>query len=238
MKLAVCLSSLCLLIGLAQPAYGDADVEVDPRAPKLGVKAVRVEPSVGGNVSLRAGGHGGKKRPPFIRFQCPVDADVGNYGCRRTPDSDDDGVDLSEGDILRAVREIGLPRLEVRVQPGERTLVNVRTIFSTDPQQFRRSVELLGFDVDLVASPVSYTWNHGDGTRRSTNRPGRPYPSFDVTHRYRKAADVVRPSVDVTYRVRYRVDAGTWSTLSQTVTAPGPAAELEVREAVPVLTAP
>jgi len=178
------------------------------------------------------------KRPSFIFFQCPVDAEVGNYGCRSTPDDDDDERDLTEGDVLRAVREIGLPRLSVSVQPGERTLVNADTVFSTSPVPFDHSVTLLGFDVDLVATPTSYTWHHGDGTSRSTSKPGRPYPAFDVTHRYRKAAEVVRPSVDVTYQVRYRVDGGAWTTISQTITAPGPAAELEVREAVPVLVRP
>ncbi|MGA9714291.1 MAG: hypothetical protein WBQ48_00530, partial [Aeromicrobium sp.] len=112
------------------------------------------------------------------------------------------------------------------------------TNFYTDPENFARSIDLLGFDVDLRAKPVRYTWVHGDGTRRATTQPGRPYPHLDVTHRYREPADVVRPRVNVTYRVRYRVDGGAWAALGQTLTASGPTTELAVNEAAPVLTAP
>lgn len=152
------------------------------------------------------------------------------------PESDDDDPELTEGDILRAVREIGLPSLEVQIQPGEETLVNIETIFYAEPQPFERSITLLGFDIDLVAEPARYTWVHDDGTVSTTSRPGKPYPAMDVTHRYREPADDVHPRVDVTYRVRYRVDGGAWQTIGQTLLASGPAAELDVREAAPVLT--
>lgn len=151
---------------------------------------------------------------------------------------DDPDEELTEADILRAVREIGLPSLQVQIQPGEQTLVNIETIFYTEPEAFERSIELLGFDIDLSASPVSYRWVHDDGSTSTTSKPGRPYPAMDVTHRYRKPAADVRPRVDVTYRVRYRVDGGAWQTIGQTLQASGPAAELEVREAAPVLTKP
>ncbi len=149
-----------------------------------------------------------------------------------------DNAELTDGDVLRAVREIGLPSLKVRIQPGEETLVNIETIFYTRPQPFERSITLLGFDIDLVAEPVRYTWVHGDRTVKTTSRPGKPYPAMDVTHRYREPADNVRPRVDVTYRVRYRVDGGGWQTIGQTLQASGPAADLDVREAAPVLTKP
>ncbi|MGA8852058.1 MAG: hypothetical protein WB508_10105 [Aeromicrobium sp.] len=139
---------------------------------------------------------------------------------------------------MQAAREIGLPSLELIVEPGDSTLVNADTNFYTDPENFARSIDLLGFDVDLRATPVRYTWVHGDGTRRATTQPGRPYPHLDVTHRYREPADIVRPRVNVTYRVRYRVDGGAWAALGQTLTASGPTTELAVNEAAPVLTAP
>ncbi len=179
--------------------------------------------------------------PPIIAV-CPVDAEVGTYGCRTYQPEDaeaqDDERELTEGDIVRAVREIGLPRLDVTVEPGDSTLVNAATNFYTDPEAFARSIDLLGFDVDLQASPITYTWIHGDGSRADTTQPGQPYPDLDVTHRYREPATVVRPHVDVTYRVRYRVDGGAWTTLGQTLTATGPSTDLAVNEAAPVLTAP
>lgn len=171
-------------------------------------------------------------------MDCRVDPVIGRYGCRVYVPADPDGPELTEGDILRAVREIGLPRLEVQIQPGTSTLVNVPTIFYAEPEAFNRSATLLGFDVDLIASPIRYRWLHGDGTASTTSKPGRPYPSTDVTYRYRQPAEAISPRVDVTYRVRYRVDGGSWNTIDQTLLASGPTAELEVKEAAPVLTHP
>ncbi|WP_297780185.1 hypothetical protein [Aeromicrobium sp.] len=173
---------------------------------------------------------------------CKVDPAAGTYGCRttprRAPTEEADAPELTEGDIARAVQRIGLPSLQVRIQPGDETLVNIPTIFYTEPRPFARSVDLLGFDIDLRAQPVRYQWVHGDGTVRSTSRPGRPYPAMEVTHRYRRPAEDVDARVDVTYRVRYRVDGGGWQTLGQTLLAAGPVAELDVKEAAPVLTKP
>lgn len=144
---------------------------------------------------------------------------------------------LTEGDIRRAVSEIPMPSLHIQVQPGERTLVNVPTIFHTDPRTLRESVTLLGFDIDVEATPTRYTWHPGDGTSKTTTKPGRPYPAKDVTHIYRRVADEVRPRVDTTYSVRYRVDGGAWTPLGQTLTATGESTSLEVEEAAPVLVA-
>lgn len=143
---------------------------------------------------------------------------------------------LSPGEILEATRKIGLPSLTITIQPGTATLVNLDTIFFARPQPFSRSVTLLGYDIDLRAAPVSYTWRHGDGTSHATRSPGAPYPSKDVTYRYQQPATHVSPSVDVTYQVRYRVDGGAWQTLSQTLTANGQPSDLEVKEAGAVLT--
>ena len=143
---------------------------------------------------------------------------------------------MIEGVVLQAVREIGLPSLDVQVQPGSSTLVNIDTIFYTEPEQFTRTVPLLGFAIELQADPVNYTWHYGDGTRATTTKPGKPFPAMDVTHRYRKPADTVRPRVDVTYEVRFRVDDGPWTDLGETLLATGAAVDLEVREAAPVLT--
>ena len=183
----------------------------------------------------------GESYAPPAYDQCQVDPVVGNYGCRTDEPAepeDEERPELTPGDVLRAVREIGLPSLRVNIQPGDETLVNIETIFWADPQPFERSVTLLDFDVDLVAEPVRYDWVHGDGSARSTEQPGAPYPAMDVTHQYTKPADDVQAHVDVTYRVRYRVDGGPWQTIDQTLVAAGPVTVLDVKDAAPVLTKP
>ena len=224
-----------IILSTPGASYSDVDVKPNPRDTKVIL-----------DVRDRYRGHSphsgalvvDSKPKPRPRMDCRVDADLLKYGCRTFRPEDPDEAELSEGDIVRAVRQIGLPSLEVQIQPGISTLVNVATIFYTEPQQFNRSVTLLGFDVDLAATPVRYRWLHGDGTASTTTKPGKPYPSTEVTHHYRQPAEAVNPRVDVTYRVRYRVDGGPWNTIDQTLLASGPTTALEVKEAAPVLTHP
>lgn len=244
-----CLLSIAFLIALGMSAHADIEVNPSKKRPTVSLDGTRVtRPNA---ESTPAGQQGGPSVPATspdhapLRLPtstCKVDPIVGNYGCPdldpAEPDEDDEDPELTPGDVLRAVKEIGLPSLQVKVQPGERTLVNVDTIFYAEPQPFERSVELLGFDVDLVAEPVSYLWIHGDGSVTTTDRPGRPYPAMDVTHRYVDPADGVQTRVDVTYRVRFRVDSGPWQTIPETLVASGPIAALDVKEAAPVLAKP
>ena len=142
---------------------------------------------------------------------------------------------VTDAVVLAEVRRLGLPRLTVRVQPAGETLVNFDTIFYTDPPQWSRSVVLLGFEVDVVATPTGYGWRFGDGTSVSTTGPGAPWPAKDVTHRYTDAHVTVSPRVDTAYEVSYRVDGGDWQTITETVPAAGLPVGLRIREATPVL---
>ena len=143
---------------------------------------------------------------------------------------------LTPGDVLEAARRIGLPSLQVQIQPEDETLVNFATIFYAEPETFERTVTLLGFAVDVRAEPSSYRWVFGDGQVATTSEPGAPYPAKDVTHKYADAHVTVHPRVDVTYQVQYRVDGGAWQSLEETLTAQGPATSLRIKEATPVLS--
>jgi hypothetical protein len=228
-------------IALLAPTSAEADVDVTPDswAAKLHMRAVRESsPDTASETSLQRP----KSRRDTLKTKCFFDGSETDFRCAlrefAAGDPTPEERELTEGVILEAVREIGLPSLRVRIQPGEETLVNVETIFYTNPEVFRRSIDLLGYEIDLVATPASYRWFHGDGTSKATKQPGNPYPAMDVTHRYREPAESVEPRVDVTYQMRYRVDGGAWHTLGQTLVASGPTAELTVREAAPVLTKP
>ena len=143
---------------------------------------------------------------------------------------------LTPGDVLEEARRIGLPSLQVRVQPEDETLVNFATIFYAEPERFERTVTILGFSVDVRAEPSSYRWVFGDGQVATTREPGAPYPAKDVTHKYADAHVTVHPRVDVTYHVQYRVDGGAWQSLEETLTVQGPATSLRIKEATPVLS--
>ena len=229
-------TALAILSALASGVTAD-----DPRVrPDEYLPVVRVEAQSTSHPAYREAlqKSANPKPKPSVPEECYIDLSNPNYRCalQDFPDGKSSNADVSPGDILTAVREVGMPALRVRIQPGGRTLVNVETIFYTDPTHLRRTVTLLGHSVRLDAEPVRFTWVHGDGTRASTSNAGRPYPAKDVTHQYQQPGDDLRARVDTTYRVRYSVDGGGWATLDETLTAPGPTTTLDVDEATPVLT--
>ena len=138
--------------------------------------------------------------------------------------------------VLTALRRIGLPAVQARTQPQDKTLVNFETIFYAEPQTFSRTITLLGQSVDVEARPTRYVWHHGDGTSAATTTPGAPYPSKDVTHEYTDAHRTVEASVDVVYAARFRVAGGAWQDIAETVTISGPSTSLRISEATPVLS--
>ena len=157
-------------------------------------------------------------------------------GTNETPPGTTREPQVTPGLVLTELRRIGLPSLQARTQPRDKTLVNFATIFYAEPQTFTRTLTLLGQSVDVEATPTSFTWHYGDGSSATTSTPGAPYPAKDVTHSYTDAHITVQPSVDVTYSARFRVGNGAWQTIPDTVTIAGPAGVLRVSEATAVLS--
>ena len=161
----------------------------------------------------------------FIRSQCfgaPPDAFV--------PPT------VTPGMVLEELRRVGLPALEIEIQPETKTLVNFDTIFHTDPQPVDVDLTILGQGVEVRATPTSYVWQFGDGSTLTTSTPGEAYPSKEIVHRYLDADVTVEPSVSVTYGAQFRVGGGAWQDVGGTVTIPGPPEGLRVVEAVGVLS--
>lgn len=151
----------------------------------------------------------------------------------------EDAVPIPAGptlaDIQNAFRSIPMQPSVLQVQPpGGETLVNFRTNFFTVNDPFERTVTLLGARVDFRIRASEFTWHFGDGSTRTTSKPGAPYPELDVTHTYARKGPVT-PRVDTTYTADYRVDGGPWSPVGATVTIEGAPVPLTIREARPVL---
>ena len=142
---------------------------------------------------------------------------------------------ITPGLVLSEIRRIGLPKLEVHIQPEGKTLVNFATNFYVTPQPFTLTITLLGRSVEVEATPTQYTWVHGDGTNTTTTDPGAPYPQLDITYAYQQTATVA-PSVRVTYQARFRVEGGGWQQIPDTVTVDGPPASLQIVEGTAVLS--
>lgn len=140
--------------------------------------------------------------------------------------------------ILNAYKNVLFAALKVKVQPEGRTLVRWETnVYTEQARVTTKTVELLGFPVVVEATPVSYSWDFGDGKKVTTASPGRPYPGKDVTHKYLKRGDV-GVFVTTNYAARFNVDGTGWQYVEGTVGIAGPATGLLVREGVPVLVDP
>lgn len=161
----------------------------------------------------------------FEGSECRSPADVGLL--RRS---------LTWQDVESAIRRVGVPAADVTA-PGY-TLVNLETTFSTDPRPYTRTLQIVGYSVDVDLAPTEYTWHWGDGQTSTTDTPGHPYPSTDVTHTYLRHTGPRQPlalSVDVGWHARYRVDGGPWADIPDTITIVGPTTALPVRQASAVL---
>jgi hypothetical protein len=90
------------------------------------------------------------------------------------------GPVVTPGDVLNALRRVGLPSMSVQAPPE--TFVNYETVLYTRAEAFARTVNLLGFTVDIEATPSRFRWDYGDGATETTTTAGRPYPATDITH--------------------------------------------------------
>jgi hypothetical protein len=160
-----------------------------------------------------------------VQTECRDPADIGTV--RRS---------LTWQDVVSALRRVGVPFGRVTA-PGY-TLVNLETTFYTEPQTITRTLSIIGYTVDVEATPSTFSWHWGDGESLTTETPGAPYPSTAVTHTYVRHTERRHPlevSVDVGYTARYRVDGGAWLDIPETITVTGPATSLPVRQASAVL---
>ncbi len=161
---------------------------------------------------------------------------IDHFECRGRADLGVVRRQLGWADVLSAVRRVGIPPGQVLAPHF--TLVNLKTTFYTRPEIVHKTLQIIGYNVDVRIDPVSFTWHWGDGSSSTSTTPGRPYPARDVTHTYTHATDPgtsLSLRVDVTYRARYRVDAGAWTAIPDTITIPGPTTHLQIKQASAVL---
>ena len=114
----------------------------------------------------------------------------------------------------------------VSIQPGPNTLKNYHTNIYADSRPQELEVTLLGQPVRVRATPVSYTFDYGDGTTTGpTTDPGRALPenSWDTptstSHQYRETGDYAIV-ISTEFRGEYRVGDGEWQPVEGTATLP------------------
>ena len=125
-------------------------------------------------------------------------------------------------------RRLPWPPAVVHIQPGNgRTLVNVPTNVYLEAATRVVPTVLLGQQVQVRATPVTYTWSFGDGATLHTSDAGAPYPDLRTTHVYTRAG-TMPVGLTTTYRGEYSVAGGAWLPIDGTAQVVTPPADLIV----------
>ena len=109
--------------------------------------------------------------------------------------------------------------------PRDEVFVNMPTIVYTDPAVQTFTTTLLGFPVEVEATPTRFTWDFGDGSEPIvTTSPGHPYPDHDIAYPY-PYEGTYTITLTTEFTGRYRLaGATTWlpvvGTATTTTTSP------------------
>ena len=137
------------------------------------------------------------------------------------------------GLTLEDFQRLPLPAGTTNVQPDNGyTLINVPTNVYATAEPVVLDTDLLGFAVQVRATPASYTWDFGDATTLGpTDDPGAPYPDLRTTHTYDSAGPYAI-TLTTTYTGEYSVAGGPWLPVpgqAQVTSAPVPVEALSGR---------
>lgn len=111
-------------------------------------------------------------------------------------------------------QRLPLPLPALGLQPGDRAVVNLPLVASTDPpRQTTFSVTQAPFPTITITASVSWRWSWGDGTGDSTTWPGRPFDGTDpranpghyVSHTYAAPSRGRTVGVTAVWSGRYSV---------------------------------
>ena len=108
-------------------------------------------------------------------------------------------------------QRLPLPAAKASVEPSNGyTLVHVPTNVYAEADPVTLDTELLGFPVQVRATPARYSWDFGDGsTVGPTTDAGAPYPDLSITHEYAEAGTFA-VTLTTYYTGEYSVAGGPW----------------------------
>ncbi len=100
--------------------------------------------------------------------------------------------------------------------PGGWLPVNMINVLHASPDVQTLETTLLGQQVTIRAIPVKYHWDLGDGNTITTTKPGKPYPSKQIssTYRYEGWYDV---TLTTTFVGQYSLAGGPWQDIQGTI---------------------
>ncbi|TFD52222.1 hypothetical protein E3T55_06320 [Cryobacterium frigoriphilum] len=116
-----------------------------------------------------------------------------------------------------------------QMQPNGWMVKGLSTNFVARAAVHEQTGELLGQPADVRFTPISYSWDYGDGTTGTSTNGGATWqwlnlPEFsetDTSHTYESTGEyTITPSV--TYRAEYRYAGSDWLPVDGTISITGP----------------
>lgn len=129
---------------------------------------------------------------------------------------------------LEEFQRLPLPAGDANIEPPNGyTLINIETNVYADAEPTTLSTTLLGFPVQVRATPSRYSWDFGDGNRFGPHADeGAPYPALRITNTYREAG-----TYDITltthYTGEYSVAGGPWLPIPGEAQVASPPAQVQ-----------
>lgn len=196
------------------------------------------DPGSGGD----PGGGGGPSRPPLAPpdpdklddCRDPWDEALECYGLKPDPEEAEPGLPpITIGDLVRFVPDDAISATE----PGNVAVVGLPANAVNDGGVEESRQSLLGRDISVRFTPVSYEFDFGDGSALSSSTGGASWAALGqaqftptaTSHVY-AARGSYTLSVSVVYRAEIEFGRG-WLPVDGTVTGPASTATIQVYEA-------
>ena len=123
-----------------------------------------------------------------------------------------------------------------RQPPGPQARIDKIVIAYTSAASQTLTTTVAGRNVTVVATPVSYRWEWGDGTASTTTDPGAPYPNHSVYHDYRRTDAGVTITLTTTWEATFTPDGGDTQDVTGTITTTSTSPPFDLVRAVVALT--
>ncbi|WP_161485811.1 PKD domain-containing protein [Enteractinococcus helveticum] len=125
---------------------------------------------------------------------------------------------------------------QIVMDRGPFGLKNAHTNFYASNHQAQTVTEtMFGQEVTIVATPIEYRWDYGDGNTLTTQTPGRPAETFNVetetSHQFTEPGTYT-VTLTTVFEGTYQVDGGPTQAVSSTVTQQAEPVEIEIWRAV------
>ena len=115
--------------------------------------------------------------------------------------------------------------------------VNLPIFFHTNDTPQTLTTDILGTPVQIRATPISYTWDYGNGDTKTGTTPGTDYPDETYAQEYHSTGTYTT-TLTTTWTGEYAINNGPWHPINGLAYTENHTTPYTVIESLPVLVNP